>query len=246
MISETISWYQAASWAGLIVTWVLYLLITKPEKKIMHYVFIYLFLIFLTGLLGGRAVQYLVSHRFTISGFLQSLSSGDITVLGSIFFGGFTAWLLSRRKREYVSVDALAAVFPFGHGIGRIGCFTAGCCFGRLCNPGLLSVTYDDTWVYFGVLPSGPRIPVQLISAVFLFCLGTFLIFIFFKQKQKGTTAACYLIIYGTFRFFIEFFRDDVVRGRLGPLWTGQFFGIAFVLFGGALIILSRMRSQSA
>lgn len=245
MIEGNISWYRAASWTGFALTVILYLIIAKPERKTLHYTLLYIFFIFLMGILGGRAVQYLVSHKFTLSGFFRSLSTGDTTVLGAILFGGITAGLLSRGSRGYISVDALVAVFPFGHGIGRIGCFEAGCCFGKLCAPGPLSVTYDDSWIYSGILPSGPRLPVQLVSTVFLFCLGTVLIFVYLKQKRKGVTAGWYLFLYGIFRFFIEFLRDDAVRGRLGLLWTGQYFGIAFVLLGGALIILSRRKNRS-
>ncbi len=50
-----------------------------------------------------------------------------------------------------------------------------------------------------------------------------------------------YCLLYGTFRFVIEFWRGDADRGFIGPLSTSQFIGIGVVLFG--IIVLCLVRS---
>jgi phosphatidylglycerol:prolipoprotein diacylglycerol transferase len=74
-------------------------------------------------------------------------------------------------------------------------------------------------------------IPTQLIEAVFLF--GLFFILLFFARHKKfnGQIISFYLIIYGIFRFFIEFFRADP-RGNIFFLSVSQAISIILVGFG--------------
>ena len=55
------------------------------------------------------------------------------------------------------------------------------------------------------------RIPVQLIEAIFLLSMTLFLLIL--EKKGKGNIFEIYLIGYATFRFIIEFWRGDELRG---------------------------------
>ena len=108
--------------------------------------------------------------------------------------------------------------FPLFHGFGRIGCFMAGCCYGvKLATPAEL----------FGIFTLD-RLPVQLIEAGFEFLL--FAVLLFCEKKQAKTdTLQIYLITYAIFRFCIEFFRGDAIRGIFLGFSTAQWVSLAII-----------------
>ena len=124
-------------------------------------------------------------------------------------------------------------------GFGRIGCFLAGCCYGRETDS-IFSVTFRNS----DFAPNHVAlIPTQIYSSLldFLHCLV--LLMIAGKQKKDGQVAACYLIFYSLGRFVLEFFRGDLVRGSVGVLSTSQFISL-FTGAAGAimLVVLSRRK----
>ena len=85
--------------------------------------------------------------------------------------------------------------------------------------------------------PAGiPLLPTQILESVFLFLLCAFLVWRLAKQKPFGTVSGWYMVLYGAWRFGIEFFRSDE-RGAVGVLSTSQFISI-FVLLGGIALLL--------
>ncbi len=105
---------------------------------------------------------------------------------------------------------------------GRIGCFSVGCCHGR---PHKHGVTYGDehvdagfTWYYKDV----PLLPVQLIESGYVFLIlivGTMLVY---NLVQPGTIVIVYTVVYGLFRFLMEYYRGDPDRPSLYGLTEAQ------------------------
>ena len=191
----------------------------------------------LTGFLGAKIVYWIVELDTIIENphfLLESLRSGFV-FYGALIGGCIGLWLFSKKKKHcaLAYADIVMPAFILGQGFGRIGCFFAGCCYGR----------HTDAW--FGVnYPAGtaaaadnPCIPTQLFESAFciLFCIV--LVMILRKQKRYGKTFGIYLIGYGIWRFFIEFYRDDD-RGAVGALSTSQFIAIFAVLIGIVTLIL--------
>ena len=114
------------------------------------------------------------------------------------------------------------------HGFGRIGCFFAGCCYGK------------PTEAWYGIQFPGLHtkvIPTQLFEAVFLFILSAVMIVLLFVIHFKYNMFV-YLISYGIWRFVIEYFRGDY-RGSLIPgLSPSQFWSIIMVIGGIAIFFL--------
>lgn len=110
------------------------------------------------------------------------------------------------KKHNDIRIREIAIVAPVcitvAHAWGRIGCFLAGCCYGKA----------TDSWIGIDFPGLGKRIPVQLIEAIFLFILTAVLLVIIFKTKFQYTLNL-YLAAYSIFRFVIEFFRGDAERG---------------------------------
>lgn len=129
-------------------------------------------------------------------------------------FGGAAGFILMYnlyyKKQHDPAMKDILVVAPgcisLAHGFGRIGCFLAGCCFGKTTS----------SWIGIALPKSdmGTKlIPVQLIEAIFLFILSAVLLVLAFKGLFNQTFPI-YMTSYGIFRFVIEFFRDDY-RGKI-------------------------------
>ncbi len=156
---------------------------------------------------------------------------------GLVFYGALIlspVFGIAYAKKAGISIpdaaDLLAPFIALGHSIGRIGCFLNGCCFGR------------PTDSIFGVqFPFSPVkvYPTQLFSSAGLFCIFLVLLFMQKRRGFKGQIIALYLVMYGVFRFFIEF-----LRGDLAPLFYSlsltQIISIISVASGILLFYISK------
>lgn len=154
----------------------------------------------------------------------------SMTFLGG-FIGGFVAFTLLYnffyKKFHQGCTQGLLTIIPgvvtLGHCFGRIGCFLAGCCYGK----------ESSEWyaLYFPTLEKRV-IPTQLIEAVFLLILSLVLLALAFTKKRFIYNTTIYLIGYGLFRFLIEFIRDDHRGFTLGIFSPSQLLSIIMFVVG--------------
>jgi phosphatidylglycerol:prolipoprotein diacylglycerol transferase len=157
---------------------------------------------------------------------------------GYTFYGALLGCLLSVylyckiKKISYLDImDILSPSCTLGLGIGRVGCFLAGCCWGKKT---------DMPW---GVRFSNPESftldhvnylhPSQLYEA-----FGSWLIFLFVswrfqKRHYKGQIFFESLALYSILRFLVEYFRGDEYRGYVfhGLMSNSQFVSIMILPF---------------
>jgi len=193
----------------------------------------------LFGMLGSKLLYWIVEIDEIIqdpSYILRTLTVGMV-FYGSLIGGIFGIWLFCFKKKQPLLqyVDLISPAMVLGQAFGRIGCFLAGCCYG-MPSDSCLAVTYPAG--IGSAAPAGiPLLPTQLFESAFCFLLAAVLAVIFRRQKKLGTTTGCYFILYGVWRFIIEFFRSDD-RGAIGALSTSQFIGIFIILLGAGLLLL--------
>ena len=194
----------------------------------------------IVGFIGGK-IFFILTH---ISGFLRdplgSLGSEGFVVYGGIIFGTLACYLYCRNKGQNFLrwADILLPGVALAQGLGRIGCFLAGCCYGRPTDSG-----WGVVFPRGSMAPSGvPLIPTQLYSAAGDLLLCLMLLLIDRREHPDGSILSWYLISYSTGRFFIEFFRNDV-RGSVGVLSASQFIGL-FILAAGIVfgVVLRKKR----
>ena len=174
---------------------------------------------------------------------------GGITWLGGVVGSIVTFLVLCRllipKKRGY-EPETLALLMPgmaLGHAIGRIGCFLAGCCYGRLSDSPLAMVYPEGSHaakIYPNAEGTGslPVLPIPLFEAAFELLLFAFMMLL--PQKAKRYSLSVYSVFYGVFRFVAEFYRGDD-RGSVGGFLTpSQLLSVALVLFGVALFLEMR------
>ncbi|MEJ7623544.1 MAG: prolipoprotein diacylglyceryl transferase [Pyrinomonadaceae bacterium] len=177
------------------------------------------------GLVGSKILMLLVEDNVNILS-LDFLRSGGVFYGGLI--GGFlaVAILVPLYKLPFwKAADAFAPGVALGQAFGRQGCFAAGCCWGDACDSPIGVHFTEAGHQYTGVPIVGPDgsdlylYPTQLIESFTMLAVFGFLFWLHRRKKFDGQVLIAYGIIYSTFRFSIEFIRDDP-RGDLFGLTT--------------------------
>lgn len=204
------------------------------------------------GLLGAKLlfiitrIPYYIEHSkavgFSFSWLMQQFANSGIVFYGGLIGGVFGAWLFMRifRLDFWKHADAMLPFLPLAHGFGRIGCFCAGCCYGR--SPAAtdpewvrsLAVTYKDA---IGAPNGVPLYPVQLFEAFFLILILFPALWLFVrKERKQGQVVGLYFLLYGIFRFLNEYLRNDAIRGIFGGFSTSQWISIVLIPLGVVLL----------
>ena len=145
-------------------------------------------------------------------------------------------YFILKKKLDGKLTDVLSMVpccITVAHAFGRVGCLFAGCChathLGEQPVAGGIRMLGSEGWGYY--------VPTQLYEALFLFILFGLFTFLLFKFGFRRNLEL-YLILYGIFRFVIEFFRADE-RGQLvGSISPSQFWSILMVVLGVGLWVV--------
>ena len=185
------------------------------------------------GFLGAKLMYIAVNLRTFLQDPLAVLGSEGFVVYGGIILGIIAVCLYCRRKKvsflEYF--DLMLPAVAVNQAMGRIGCFLAGCCYGRPTDSALGVVFPAGCSAPAGI----PLFPSQLFSAAGDLLIAAVLLIFYRRLKHRGSVGGLYLILYSVGRFFIEYTRDDP-RGSLGIFSTSQFISL-FILAAGILLM---------
>ncbi len=161
--------------------------------------------------------------------------------------GGLAAGIVVARRHRldfWRTFDAAAVPVVVGAGVGRLGCFLAGCCWG---TPTVVpwAVTYTSPLAHrlHAELPWVPVHPAVLYEFAAALAIGLVLDRIGARPHWPGKIGLLWIVLYGVARFAIEFFRGDAGRGTpLGPLSTSQALALVSVALACAFIWLRARR----
>ncbi len=172
------------------------------------------FYILIISLIGAKLVLFVGNFSYYAENPKELLW---IAKTGGVFQGGlafgviFALWYLHKHRIPTWKVGDLAgAALALGHGFGRIGCFLAGCCWGRTCAlPWAATFRNDYAHNLTGIPLNEALHPVQLYEAGLNF-LNFFILFLVLKKKKfDGQVFALYITNYSIIRYITEFFRGD-------------------------------------
>lgn len=203
------------------------------------------FYIILTGIIGARLGYILVNPKeFIKNPFLivEVWKGGLVFVGGFILAFMFALFYLRKKKQPILKwLDTFAYGIPLGQFIGRIGCFMAGCCYGKPCNYAWC-IEFKDP---YSIAPTNiPLHPTELYHS--FAGLITFFILTFIRKRSKDGEVFLWLVIlYSFFRFIIEFFRGDP-RPYLGPLSITQWIAVIMFLVGLILVVKAKFKTNKS
>ncbi len=168
---------------------------------------------------------------------------------GLVFYGGFIlaaivcAWMIRKNNlKVWQTLDIFAPALAIGVFFGRLGCFFAGCCYGKPCSLPW-AVTFSN--------PQGLAVlntslhPTQLYSSLGAFF--TFIIIYSFRKRKSfdGQLTLIWVFMYSGLRTIIEFFRGDV-RGMLVSEQFSVTHILAFLLALSSLTALIVLRIRAS
>lgn len=196
------------------------------------------FVILVSALTGARLLYVLINFDVYKNSVLDIFK---IWNGGLVFFGGFigavaASVIYCRMKHLHVwkTADIISPGVALGHAVGRIGCFFAGCCYGKQCDLPFAVIFNDpETLAPIGV----PLHPTQIYSVFSNLILFFILLYIQKKKKFDGMVFLIYIMLYSLFRFIIEFFRGDF-RGDFIFDFLSMSQGIGLIVFFIAFVIL--------
>jgi len=198
--------------------------------------------VLIAGLLGAKLMLLAVDWRFYSRNPRELLS---LFQSGGVFYGGLIgglalAWWYARRHGlpGWATADALAPGVIIGQAIGRLGCFAAGCCYGKPASVPW-AVTFTDVYAAraVGTPVDTPLHPSQLYESAAAFLLFLFLLWLADRKRFDGQVLLTYAVGYSVIRFVLEFWRGDPERGSVfgGALSTSQVIALVLVVAAAAL-----------
>jgi len=229
------------------------------------------------GLVGARVLFIMVNFDAYAS---NPLKIFKIWEGGLVFYGGFLGaciyFIWAVRKYElnpWLIGDILIPSLALGHAFGRLGCFAAGCCWGRPVDhhlganfpastgPLIGSGGETGSLAYQGMAANGeiplgadgtlmhhtPDLhPVQLYESFGELSLFFILVMWRYRKAFHGQILLAWLMLYPILRSIMETFRGDKARGIdlvLG-MSTSQLISVLVAAFALAMIVMGWRRGR--
>ncbi len=197
-------------------------------------------LMVLCGIVGSK-VLYVINEGMSP----REIFSVSTLQAGGVFSGGLlaamvaAAWYVRKHHMPALGTcDAFAPGLALGHAIGRIGCFAAGCCYGKPTHH-FWGITFTNPLAnaITGTPLNIPLEPTQLFESAVELANFFLLMWLLKRRKFDGQVFGAFMFIYGTARFFLEYLRDDPGRGSVfgGAITGTQLIAIGLVIGGGLI-----------
>jgi phosphatidylglycerol---prolipoprotein diacylglyceryl transferase len=212
----------------------------------------------IVSLLGAKLILFFSNVSLYLSSpkELFSLARSGGVFQGGLTFGViFALWYFRRKKiPTWKAGDLVGPALALGHGFGRIGCFSAGCCYGSECAEPW-SVVFKNAYAHdlTGIPLNVHLHPVQLYEAALNFLNFVVLFLVLRKKRFDGQVFSLYIVNYSVIRFITEYFRGDhpdrayFIRGAttFSSLSLPQLFCVLGLLCGIGLAAVLRRRGRA-
>jgi phosphatidylglycerol:prolipoprotein diacylglycerol transferase len=193
--------------------------------------------IFIAALVGGKVFLFFEDPSFYIASPRRLLTGTGFVFYGSFLFAIPTMlWFFRWHKLDpYKMLDVMAITTCLVHLFGRIGCFMAGCCYGKPTDF-TLGVVFTDPRC-FANPKNTPLHATQLYEATFILAVMVFLFYLRDRKVFYGQLFLTYLLLYAGGRFILEYFRGDIARGFVIQDYLSHSQFIAVCIFVIVLVV---------
>jgi phosphatidylglycerol:prolipoprotein diacylglycerol transferase len=202
--------------------------------------------VFVAAFVGGKVFLF-----FENPSYYATDSKSLLTGRGFVFYGSFLFaiptmyWFFKKKKLPlYQMLDIMAITTCLVHMFGRIGCFMAGCCYGKPTDS-LFGVSFTDPACYADP-KNTPLHPTQLYEAGYIFLVMLVLWYLRGKKKFYGQLFLLYMILYGAGRFMLEYLRGDIARGFVIEDILSHSQLIALLIIAAVLMIYYRWSKRNS
>jgi phosphatidylglycerol---prolipoprotein diacylglyceryl transferase len=234
---------------GVIVAILLIQKLAKEQgmdsEKVWNLAIIFVF----AGIVGAKLLMFIAEWK-TFLAHPREIFTLSTLQAGGVFSGGVIlavicgAWYMRKNHMPGLrTADVFAPGLALGHAFGRLGCFSAGCCFGKETTLPW-GVTFHNPLAHeIGGVPLGVHIhPTQIYEMIVELANFAILYWMLKHKKFEGQVVGAYMFIYGVARFFLEFLRGDEGRGVLFGTWMTDTQGIALAMVvAGTILWLRRV-----
>lgn len=197
----------------------------------------------LSGVLGSRFLYTFVEHY---DEYIQNpvrffyFQEGGLSFSGGLVFAIVASVIFCKKHRIsfWKMADTLSPSLALGFSIAKIGCFLMGCCHGTVCAvPWGVTYTHPESLAHPRGIPLHPSQIYESIGTLLIFGL---LMLIKDKKTFQGQTFLSLIILYGTVRSALEFFRGET--GHIGFLTTAQAINLPMIVVAIILWIILKKK----
>jgi len=236
---------------GVVLAWVWFMRRTRESGASEEQRFNLAFYSVLAGIIGAKLLLILVDWRTYLAHpkeILGTLRSAGV-LMGGVLAASTTFYYYSRKHGlpVFVLADAIVAPLALAQALGRLGCFTAGCCWGVPLDPSHpLAVVFTDPQAHQQTgVPLGLSVfPTQLTEMTIDLVLVVILTVMWRRSlRPPGTVFWTYVLLYSVARGIIEIWRGDSHRGIYfdGTVSTSQAIAFATALLASAMLVRGRL-----
>ena len=197
--------------------------------------------IFLAAFIGGKVFLFFEDIPYYLDHPRKLVAGRGFVFYGSFLFAIPTMLLFFRKHRlpTYAMLDVMAVTTCLVHMFGRLGCFMAGCCYGKPTTS-IFGVIFTDPACQAEPLNTSIH-PTQLYESFYIFLVMLVLLYLKGRKKYFGQLFLVYLLLYAAGRFVLEYFRGDLGRGFIfdGLISHSQF--VAALIFTSVLFFYFRL-----
>jgi len=209
------------------------------------------FFVILASIAGAR-LTYVVAHwGYYANDIARAFKvwDGGLTLYGGVTAGVVTGFHFFRRRGidPWLGVDLAAPALALGIGIGRLGCFLNGCCFGHECDLPW-AVTFPAGSGAADIFPGIALHPTQIYESLAAFAVMAVLLVVDRRRRFNGFLLTLLLILLATYRLFVDPLRhypsiSMVIQDGMLSLTRNQLFGLVVILVSSGLMIYLSRRS---
>lgn len=243
----TVRWYGLLFAAAFVVGYrIMYWVFKREGKPIadLEQLAIYMIVGTVIGARLGHCLFY--SPEYYLSNPIEILMvwKGGLASHGATVGILIALYYYSKKKKENLLwlLDRVVMVTAIGGALIRLG---------NLFNSEIVGKATDVSWAFiFTSYDSIPRHPTQLYESIAYILIFIFLFFLYkkrWKLESHGFLFGLFLILLFTFRFFVEFLKENQSGFEEGmTLNMGQLLSIPFVIIGVVFLIRSRNTQSSS
>lgn len=216
-------------------------------------------IILFSSLVGARAL-YVITHIDEFRGHWFDVINpiqpdGRIGIAGMVLLGGVVVgtiaviiFLCKHKLNVWLFGDVIAPAIALGIGLGRIGCFATGCCYGHPTDS-FLGIVFPHNSPAGSHFPDTPVLPTQLISFAWGVILCAGLLIVERWKKFDGFTFALCLVGYSVFRILIDTIRiyepeEILVHTETLRITVSQSISVGLIVFGVGLFLTQRKKQH--